>query len=292
MGALQPLSQHVRPRFCFWRSTLRAYFEQHIARRSVCFVELCDDLQRDRPALGLAAHRLEECTTTVRPAAHFDRARTVVERVVDRGCVGQDDSFVAGRQRADRRAVVLRRESKERLSIRDRDPKVRVCSVRSPARERRSRRSQRVERRSTRFSTSPRPAVEARRTSARPSHTTSIWTAKALAFERSPTADRAEDDRRTCSPGHARADPVQPPRDPRLARTRRRTWFRLLASCQLHGLDAEQYPRELAHVFPQWPRDCVLELCPRDWARTRSRLVASVLEREFGPITIPPAEEQ
>jgi hypothetical protein len=45
-------------------------------------------------------------------------------------------------------------------------------------------------------------------------------------------------------------------------------------------------------VFPQWPNDRHLELCPRDWARTRSRLVASELEREFGPITVPPAEKQ
>jgi hypothetical protein len=52
------------------------------------------------------------------------------------------------------------------------------------------------------------------------------------------------------------------------------------------------YLRELIHVFPQWPNDRHLELCPRDWARTRSRLVASELEREFGPITVPPAEKQ
>ncbi len=65
-----------------------------------------------------------------------------------------------------------------------------------------------------------------------------------------------------------------------------------MASCRLHGLDVELYLRELIHVFPQWPNDRHLELCPRDWARTRSRLVASELEREFGPITVPPAEKQ
>lgn len=68
--------------------------------------------------------------------------------------------------------------------------------------------------------------------------------------------------------------------------------FSLVASCRLHGLDTELYLREVIHVLPQWPRDRVLELCPRDWARTRSCLVASELEREVGPITVPPAEEQ
>jgi transposase len=63
----------------------------------------------------------------------------------------------------------------------------------------------------------------------------------------------------------------------------------LVASCRLHGLDTELYPREVIHVLPQWPRDRVLELCPRDWARTRRRLVASELEREVGPITVPAA---
>jgi transposase len=66
--------------------------------------------------------------------------------------------------------------------------------------------------------------------------------------------------------------------------------FSLMASCKLHGLDPEQYLAEVIHVFPQWPRDRWLELSPRDWAHTRSRLVASELEREVGPITIPPSE--
>jgi hypothetical protein len=68
--------------------------------------------------------------------------------------------------------------------------------------------------------------------------------------------------------------------------------FSLVASCPLHGLDTELYLREVIHVLPQWPRDRVLELCPRDWARTRGRLVASALECGFGPIMVPPAEEQ
>lgn len=66
--------------------------------------------------------------------------------------------------------------------------------------------------------------------------------------------------------------------------------FSLITSCKLHGLDPEQYLAEVIHVFPQWPRDRWIELCPRDWARTRSRLIASELEREIGFITIPPPE--
>jgi hypothetical protein len=48
----------------------------------------------------------------------------------------------------------------------------------------------------------------------------------------------------------------------------------------------------MIHVVPHWPRDRMLELCPRDWARTRARLVADELRREVGAITVPPAEEK
>ena len=68
--------------------------------------------------------------------------------------------------------------------------------------------------------------------------------------------------------------------------------FSLVASCRLHGLDTEQYLREVIHVLPYWPRGRFLELSPRDWARTRSRLRIAELERGVGPIHVPPAEEE
>ena len=62
----------------------------------------------------------------------------------------------------------------------------------------------------------------------------------------------------------------------------------LVASARLHQLDPEAYLRDLFRVLPHWPRDRYLELCPRDWPTTRDRLVAAELERELGPLTIPP----
>ena len=69
----------------------------------------------------------------------------------------------------------------------------------------------------------------------------------------------------------------------------------LLASCKLHGLDPEAYLGEVIHVMPYWPRERYLELCPRDWLKTRARLDETELARELGPITVPsalPSEEQ
>ena len=68
--------------------------------------------------------------------------------------------------------------------------------------------------------------------------------------------------------------------------------YSLIASCRLHGLDPEQYLSEVIHVLPHWPMERMIELCPRDWAHTRSRLIASELERDVGPITVPSAEKQ
>jgi transposase len=67
----------------------------------------------------------------------------------------------------------------------------------------------------------------------------------------------------------------------------------LIASARLHGLDPEAYLRDLFRVLPYWPRERFLELCPRDWRRTRSCLDVAELERELGPLTVPPtASEQ
>ena len=64
--------------------------------------------------------------------------------------------------------------------------------------------------------------------------------------------------------------------------------FSLIASCQLHDLDAEAYLAALIRVLPYWPRDRYLELAPKYWAATRARLDQRQLERPLGPITVPP----
>ena len=68
----------------------------------------------------------------------------------------------------------------------------------------------------------------------------------------------------------------------------------LVASCQLHRLDAELYFSEIIRVLPYWPRDRYLELAPKYWLGTRARLRPEELALQLGPITIPspPAEQQ
>jgi hypothetical protein len=71
--------------------------------------------------------------------------------------------------------------------------------------------------------------------------------------------------------------------------------FSLVASCKLHGLDPEAYLADVLRVMPYWPRERYLELCPRDWTRTRARLDPGELARPLGHVTVPPplaAEEQ
>jgi transposase len=68
----------------------------------------------------------------------------------------------------------------------------------------------------------------------------------------------------------------------------------LAASCKLHDLDPELYFTEILRVLPYWPRDRYLELAPKYWRATRARLRPKEIERELGPITVPPPppEEQ
>ena len=68
----------------------------------------------------------------------------------------------------------------------------------------------------------------------------------------------------------------------------------LIASARLHGLDPEVYLRDVVCVLPYWPQGRCLELCPRDWSATRTRLDPTELERELGPLTVPalPSSEQ
>lgn len=63
--------------------------------------------------------------------------------------------------------------------------------------------------------------------------------------------------------------------------------FSLIASARLHGLDPEEYLRDLFRVLGQWPSDRYLELAPKYWAATRERLNPKELATEAGPLTIP-----
>jgi len=71
----------------------------------------------------------------------------------------------------------------------------------------------------------------------------------------------------------------------------------LIASARLHGLDPEEYLRDVFRVLPHWPRDRHLELAPKYWAATRARLDPRQLAAEVGPLDVPgpitpPAQEE
>ena len=68
--------------------------------------------------------------------------------------------------------------------------------------------------------------------------------------------------------------------------------FSLIASCQLHDLDAETYLADVIRVLPYWPRDRYLELAPKYWRPTRARLDQRELELPLGHVTVPPPEQQ
>jgi hypothetical protein len=68
--------------------------------------------------------------------------------------------------------------------------------------------------------------------------------------------------------------------------------FSLVASCKLHGLDPERYLRDVIRVVPHWPRDRYLELSPKHWAATRSRLVPAELDAEVGDLGITAAPQE
>jgi hypothetical protein len=44
--------------------------------------------------------------------------------------------------------------------------------------------------------------------------------------------------------------------------------------------------------MPYWPRDRYLELAPKYWGDTRSRLSECELELPIGRVTVPPPPEQ
>ena len=64
--------------------------------------------------------------------------------------------------------------------------------------------------------------------------------------------------------------------------------FTMVATARLHGLDVEQYLRDLIYVLPYWPRERFLELAPPFWRATRERLDAVQLDSETLPLTVPP----
>ncbi len=66
------------------------------------------------------------------------------------------------------------------------------------------------------------------------------------------------------------------------------TWLSLVLSARMHGLDVEQYLRDLFRVLPLWPSRRVLELAPHCWKSTRARLDTIEMSRELGRLTIPP----
>lgn len=71
--------------------------------------------------------------------------------------------------------------------------------------------------------------------------------------------------------------------------------FSLIASCQLHDIDAEAYLAAIIRVLPHWPRDRYIELAPKYWLRTRARLDPEELKLPLGRLTVPPplsAEQQ
>ncbi len=67
------------------------------------------------------------------------------------------------------------------------------------------------------------------------------------------------------------------------------SFFTLIASSRLHGLDPEEYLRDVFILLPQWPKDRYLELAPKYWRATRARLEdqAQLFELEMGWLKVP-----
>lgn len=63
----------------------------------------------------------------------------------------------------------------------------------------------------------------------------------------------------------------------------------LIASARLHGLDPEQYLRDIIRVLCHWPRERYLELAPKYWATTCARLRPGQLVAEYGRLDLPAA---
>lgn len=64
--------------------------------------------------------------------------------------------------------------------------------------------------------------------------------------------------------------------------------FSVIASCRLHRVDPFAYLDEILRVLPYWPRDRYLELAPKYWQATRSRLRPEELAAPLSAFEIPP----
>jgi hypothetical protein len=63
--------------------------------------------------------------------------------------------------------------------------------------------------------------------------------------------------------------------------------FSVIASCRLHQIAPEQYIEEVLRLLPYWPQERYLELAPKYWTVTRTKLNAAELAVPVGPLTIP-----
>ncbi len=64
-------------------------------------------------------------------------------------------------------------------------------------------------------------------------------------------------------------------------------WLSLVLSARMHGLDVEQYLRDLFRVLPLWPTDRLIELAPHRWSQTSRKLDPLEMCVELGKLTIP-----
>ena len=63
--------------------------------------------------------------------------------------------------------------------------------------------------------------------------------------------------------------------------------FTIIASCRLHRLDPFMYLDEVLRVLPHWPQQRYLELAPKHWQATRSRLRPEELAAPLSEFEIP-----
>jgi transposase len=69
------------------------------------------------------------------------------------------------------------------------------------------------------------------------------------------------------------------------------TTFRsLIASCALHGLNAQSYLEQVLRLAPHWPVTRMLELAPKYWTRTVSALDAKMRSILMRPWEIAPGD--
>jgi len=66
--------------------------------------------------------------------------------------------------------------------------------------------------------------------------------------------------------------------------------FSVIASCRLHRLDPFSYLEEILRILPYWPENRYLELAPKHWKATRSRLRPEELATPLSAFEIPPAD--